>query len=242
MKTIITDFLQFLVKPNTNEIDLGKNAILKKIIAVILFVPISVIFAVALEVIFSLTLNKLGIPLPEGITTGVGSARETGIFSSIGFFFNIAILGPIIEETSFRLPMKFNKILIPLSIFTMYIMMKLLNMFDFYTGGFSWQYITLQIGIGMALFSVFYALLRIETVSNFIEEQLYKKHFGLLFYGLSFWFAFAHFTVDGFSWYMFAKTTPQLVIGIFLGYSRLKFGFQYAVLMHFFINLGSALN
>ncbi len=240
IKTVVTDFLQFLVKPNTNEIDLGKNATLKKIIAVIFFVPISAILGVVLEASFSLALNKLGLPLPEGITTGVGSAR--GVFSPIGLFFQIAILGPIIEETSFRLPMKFNKILIPLSIFTMYIMMKLLNMFEFYTGGYSWQYITIQIGIGVALFLVSYALLRIGIIGSFIEEQLYKKHLGLLFYGFSFWFAFAHFSVDEFSWYMFAKTTPQLIIGIFFGYSRIKFGFQYAVLMHFFVNLGAALS
>ncbi len=240
IRTIITDFLQFLVKPNTNEIDLGKNAVLKKIIAIILFVPISFILALFFQVSFNLALNKLGVPVPDGIVTGVSNARKT--FGPTRLFFQIAILAPIIEEASFRLPMKFNKLLIPLSIFVMYVMMKLLSISTFYTGGYSWQYITMQIGIGLALFSVFYALLRIKTIGNFIEEQLYKKHFGLLFYGLSCWFAFIHFYGDGFSWYMFATTAPQLIIGIFYGYSRIKFGFQYAVLMHFFINLYPALS
>lgn len=240
MKVIFKDFFQFIRKPNTNKIDFGKKAILKKIGLTLLLIPISIFIGLALKFGILFILQMIGITPPDNVSTGVATARN--IFSPLMLFFQIVILGPIIEEISFRLPLKFNKLFIPFSVFVFYLMIKLLNKKDFYLGEYTLDYILLQVAISIMLFIVLFALLRIKNIRYFIEEKIYKKHFGIFFYALAFFFAFLHYKADSFS---LVFVTPiiisQFISGVFLGYVRMKLGFRYGVLMHMLNNLPSAI-
>ena len=68
---------------------------------------------------------------------------------------------------------------------------------------------------------------------------LYKNYFRIIFYLFAIFFGILHFG-GSFSLYTFTSTMPQIVAGIFLGYTRLKFGFQYAIFMHFIGNAFSS--
>ncbi len=234
MKTIIIDFLQFLVKPNTNEIDFGKNAIVKKIFFLLCMLPLVFVIVTFLLIAGNFILTVLGVEMPD--INGIGGkvvAKKAGL-SLVVIYIAGAIIAPITEEIQFRLLLKFNRLFIALSI----AMFRFVHIFswDFYKGKFDWYFIQKQIMISVALFLIIYFTLGIKKINNFVKTYLYEKYFSILFYGILIYFGLLHFNSDAFSPYMITTTIPQIAVGFFCAYYRLKLGFGYAVLMHILWN------
>ncbi len=234
VRIIITDFLQFLVKPNTTEIDFGKNKILKKILFLLCLLPF--VFAIATFLLFAgnFILTVLGVEMPD--INGIGgktAAKKAGL-SLVVIYIAGAIVAPITEEIRFRLLLKFNRLFIALSI----AMFRFAHIFswDFYKGKFDWNFIQIQIMISIALFLVIYFALGIKKINNFIKTYLYEKYFGFFFYAILIYFGILHFNSGEFSPYIITTTIPQIVVGFFYAYYRLKLGFGYAVLIHILWN------
>ncbi|MBE9468798.1 MAG: CPBP family intramembrane metalloprotease [Bacteroidetes bacterium] len=234
IKIIFVDFLKFLINPNSQRIKLkSENALyIKKILITICITIVSVITGLFLFVLSNLILTKLNIVPPDVVNHGKVLAIET--FSIYQIFFLSAILAPIIEEIIFRLPLIFNNLYLALSISSFYLLLKLLAKVDFYMGNYDFEYIITHTVIGVSLFIVTLLILKIKWVKNTLLN-IYKNKFGLLFYSIAVVFGIIHYPGE-LSLYMFSLTIPQTIAGIFNGYVRLKFGFQYAVLMHLITN------
>lgn len=175
MITLLKDFLQFIRKPNANKINFDKNPILRKVGLVFLLIPVSIFIGMALRIGILFVLQAIGITFPKNIGTGLAITSKT--LNPFILFFQVILLGPLIEKISFRLPLKFHKLLIPFSVFIFYVMMKLLNKRGFYIGEDTTNYIVLQVAIAIILFIIVFGLLRIKKVSHFNRRKTTQKIF-----------------------------------------------------------------
>ncbi|PKQ60554.1 hypothetical protein BZG02_19000 [Labilibaculum filiforme] len=234
IKIIFADFLKFLINPNSQRIEFNskKGIHIKRILIVICLTMTSAITGLVLLVFSNLILTKLNIMPPD--VENIGKALALNSFNTYQIFFLAAILAPFIEEVIFRLPLKFNNLYLAFSISFFYLLVKLLAKVDFYLGNYDIKYITSHIVTGVSLFIVTLLILKIKRVKNALL-YVYKNKFGFLFYSVAAVFGIIHYPGE-LSIYMFTLTIPQTIAGVFNGYVRLKFGFQYAVLMHFITN------
>lgn len=137
-------------------------------------------------------------------------------------------VGPIIEELIFRLPLKYRYLVYAYDFL-------LINFLGFYIAN---QFGPAVIRMAVPLFlviSVFWILWRkknidIDSVSNF------NRHFPFYFYAMAVFFAFFHitnFSLDPDMWWATPiLVLPQFVLGLLLGYVRLKYGLTYAIFVH----------
>lgn len=232
VKLIVKDFLHFLIRPNAEKLHFGENEIVKKIGIIVCSIPL-VLFFVLSSFLGLFILTKLGVEMPE--INGVGGkmiAKKYGM-NTFQMFLAGAIIAPITEEIRFRLSLRYNKLFLSLSVSVF--ALGYIFTHQFFKGNFDWQYIFTQIMIAIALFLGVYLLLKIKKISKIIED-LYKNYFGIIFYLIVVWFGIIHWNNPNYSVYMFAVTLPQMIVGVFLGYYRLKFGFFYALSLHILWN------
>lgn len=144
------------------------------------------------------------------------------------------ILGPLSEEITFRLGLKFSRFKISLSL-------AFLLMF---IGGiltpslFSTLTLVTYVLTYLVLFLILFIVLRFikkDRILNF-----YQTYFGIIFYLSSIIFALGHiqnYTNISKVWLILPLLIfPQLLAGIVFGYIRVKFGFLYSTAMHMAYN------
>jgi len=146
--------------------------------------------------------------------------------SELQFFLLGVIAAPLLEELVFRFPLKYRKgILLILLAFLSILLFFLANKF------LNQQYAVI---LALLLF-VPYALLLITQASP-ISEQGLKKLFPFVFYLTAAMFGFAHvsnYALDPSLWYMTpVLVMPQLLLGMILGFVRLRYGLWASILMH----------
>lgn len=152
--------------------------------------------------------------------------------SELPLSFKLLVFVPIYEEIIFRLPLKFSKQNLFLSLAS-------LNFMTFYhTFG-----ITILISISIIIAFIPY----LQIIPEFYYEQLdyiWKKYFPIIYYGLAIIFGFIH--LYNFNNLVFVQfllfpllVSNQIIMGLIFGYVRVTYrnGFIYCVLLHFFINL-----
>ncbi len=231
IKIVFKDFFQFLYKPNSRKFEFKnkKGIIIKKLFLTFGFEIISVVTGIILLIVGRTILITLGVELPEMTNLAKNVAKEK--FSVFTIFLISAIIAPVTEEISFRLSLKFNSFNLALSLSVLYLSLKFFSKLSFYLGEFTINYILLHLSIGIIIFVASFFILKIKRIDLFFK-YLYENYFRIIFYLVVIFFGMLHFGGD-FSIYTFTSTMPQIIGGIFLGYVRLKFGFQYAILMHF---------
>lgn len=180
---------------------LGMNYLLFTIpIGTIMFVTIK-IFGIEAKPIISTTLKKILV---------------------------VGLLGPIIEETLFRLILIFNKRNVIIVLLTCCF----LALYSFFRAKPERVFI-LSISALILIISLF----QVDMLKNFIQ-----MHFKLFFYSIAILFASIHiYNFSGITQYNFFISPflvlPQLFLGLILGYIRVNFGFVYCILFHATINL-----
>jgi len=137
------------------------------------------------------------------------------------------VMAPLLEETAFRLPMKFSYVRIALALGLA--LMALPTLID------SEQ--TVQIIIGVVLVSVFLFQFINQQKDNQLNDRMgawWEQHFYIPFWLLTVGFALLHLSNFGDFPIHLAPflVLPQFVLGAILGYVRTGFGFAYAVLFH----------
>jgi membrane protease YdiL (CAAX protease family) len=146
------------------------------------------------------------------------------------------VLAPLMEETLFRLPLRYKPVFLGLSaVFgTYYVAQSFLPVnvepVTALVAGF-----VLPIIIGVFVFLI----IRFTPLRSLIEK-VYQRFFPAIFYTFVLLFGFVHFSnyTDRSSiWYIAPLLVlPQIIVGLVLGYVRMRYGFWYSVLGHAIYN------
>ncbi|WP_345275938.1 hypothetical protein [Litoribaculum gwangyangense] len=189
-----------------------------------------------IKIIFSITLASLlqFIYEPENLTSTSMSER----FAPILLLLVGGIILPILEETTFRLSLRFNPIYFALTsgTFTYYIITKAvfksrLSLLD--------ETFWFRIIIGIAVVLIMYLVGRTKNI-KIILQNYWHKHFRSIYYFSCIGFAWLHIfnfelNLINLLWLPFL-TLPQLFSAFIAGYTRIAFGFQYPLLLHMATN------
>lgn len=156
-------------------------------------------------------------------------------------FINILII-PLIEETAFRLPLKLSRISFSLSIsLIIFIVVSLL--FNVVVINYT-DYLTERISICLVSFGIIYSLTLNTNIYNKINK-LWENNYRSILYLLLVLFVLRHldnYVIDkNVLLYFPMLALPQLVVGVFLSFIRIRLGFIFSVIFHGLINLFSFL-
>jgi hypothetical protein len=138
------------------------------------------------------------------------------------------ILAPVVEELLFRLLLVLNK----------------RNLFIFFSTNLTLA-IWFLINGNYIKFCLFALLVLFTLILNFRQNlvvPVLKKHYKLFFYGIAVLFATLHvFNFNGLSVYNVSGALllviPQLILGLMLGYIRIRYGLLFGILFHAIINI-----
>ena len=143
-------------------------------------------------------------------------------------FFIVTILAPILEELTFRLWLRVNKINVSISLAVFIaLILKITGVLDVQL----WIRVFLILPIGIFLYYILSEL----------HLSILKKRFKVFVYFNFVSFGILHafnYNFINFTDYFFIPHLifTQIALGIYLSYSRLKYGFIYALLIHVFHN------
>lgn len=179
-----------------------------------------------LEVILLYPLMKLiGM---DDMDHAMESLMDTMPSYLIAFFAIVA--APIIEEFIFRYPLK-NSYLMEI------LLWMFLGMLGFLVGQNIIEDQAWIFAVAFVLMRIIYFVSNISSEDKNIRFQSnYSKNFPIYFYGVAVFFAFVHvsnFQINPDQW-MFVPVLviPQFLLGLLLGYIRMKYGILYCILVH----------
>jgi uncharacterized protein len=222
---LFLQFFIFLKKPTYKTENLATKT---KIISLLLFWIFYVILLTPYVAVY-VFLDTKDI-LPEHIVFQKLEGNNALLFASV------VILAPLFEELFFRFPLnspKWSLGIIVISIFG-YFLPKLLLLF---LPKINQELLTLFIlSISSMAFSVYEPSRKMKLN--------WKKHFKWVFYVVAFLFGMVHignFSLNEITWQWYFLlpflVIPQLVMGLFLGYIRLRYGLLFSIIFHAFHNL-----
>lgn len=190
----------------------------------------------ALALVTVLPLGVLSSRLAENLESSnkvLEFAKTVPIWQIILF---TVIIAPLWEEAAFRLPLRYTPInlAIPLGL-GMLLIVSSLTATDVLP-----QTARVPLLVGAVVLAVI-LWLGLKQLDSQPIHTFYEKWIGWLFYGLALAFGLIHignFTSLGArAWFLAPLLVlPQTVIGVFLGFIRLQYGFWWAVLTHGFHN------
>jgi hypothetical protein len=144
---------------------------------------------------------------------------------------------PVIEESLFRLPLKFsvNNIAISLSVLFYF----LLSKFIFKTPIINFtSFFFLRLAVSLIFFVSIRFILNLRFYKQL--EALWGKNYSIIYRSLCLFFAWVHITNYDYSialiMLMPLITLPQFIISLYLSYIRLKYGFLHSVIFHSAVN------
>ncbi len=217
---LIIDFISFLKHPNLMGYAYSKTDKIK----------------ITVQLWLSLFLFMI---LGFGVLDNLIEIPETDVFAkmleTIGYFaaFLFAVfIGPFLEEVFFRLPLRFKTLYVfcgGLGIIA-YLAFSITAIVEYYFDTISWLYYSFWV-LATVVFvsSIFF-------YQNKIKESR-TKWFPFIFYTLSILFAFIH--IGNFQefplkvlLFMPLIVLPQFILGVGMGYLRIRMGFWYGYLFH----------
>jgi len=235
----VKSFIRLILRPDAHRI---RTTTKNRLLLTLRFYFLTLLFLL-ISAIPMMILEELGILTdPEQF-----DAIPNFIDNSSDIFFAsilIPIIAGVLEETQFRLILhNFNKRYFDIfvSLFASYLVTKLFGKYflaytEFYSN------LLIQSTLIYLIFAVpiYFSLSRTNTHSSWFESN-WNKAYKYLFYGLALLFAVAHLpTLDlTIEHLLFLPLTilPFLVYALTFSYVRIRIGFQYAVLLHFVIDL-----
>jgi len=159
--------------------------------------------------------------------------RTEDLDGSLNSLIYIIFLAPILEEAVFRLPLRLSKI--TLSISSPVFLIVIIKLIFFKEDIFTIYLVSIPFSL------IIYVLLSYEKNIYLRIKEFWEKHFLYIFYFLSLIFGLIHlFNYHEIHWWMIAAspflTLPHIVMGFFLGFIRMNYGFVYSCLFHATIN------
>lgn len=153
----------------------------------------------------------------------------------------ILIVAPILEEIMFRLPLKFNRINLFISLLTFYFFFYL-RYAGLYASFLGPQLITTIFFVALCWFVVYY------LCKNSFYKTIFTKYFGVLFYLLAITFGLLHitnfieFVPQNLIFFSPIFAFHQVIMGLFLGYLRVKKGLIWSIALHVCFNVPGAIH
>lgn len=235
----IKSFIRLVLRPDAHRI---RTTTKNRLILTLRFYFLTLLFLL-ISAIPMMILEELGILTdPEqfdAIPDFIDNSSDIFIASIL-----IPIIAGVLEETQFRLVLNnFKKRYFDIfvSLFISYLITKLFGRYflaytEFYSN------LLIQSTLNYLIFAVpiYFSLSRSNAHSSWFENN-WVKAYKYLFYGLALLFAVAHLpTLDlTIEHLLFLPLTilPFLVYALTFSYVRIRIGFQYAILLHFIIDL-----
>lgn len=194
----------------------------------------------------ALFLLKLLVLIPVGILIGLLHDPEnlTQVslaerFSPLVLLLVAGIILPTVEETCFRLSLKFKPLYLSLSIGVLvyYLLSKAIYQTKISVVDDSFE---IRAGLSLAFMLLLFPLLSIPSVKEKLS-LIWETYFRSIYYTSCLIFAGIHIFNYELSWINLAMlpllTLPQLMSAIIYGYTRVAFGFQYPLLFHMATNM-----
>lgn len=154
------------------------------------------------------------------------------------FFLFSVFLIPLVEESTFRLPLKFSSLFLSISFCLFFY--KFISSTFFNSSMYEMSsYPVSRISFAIVAAFLFYLIVSKEKINKRLDS-FWTKHFRLIFYILCILFAFIHVNNYRPSSYNMLLvpiiTLPQLILGLTAGYMRINYGFVYAFGLHTLYN------
>ena len=220
--TFILNFFVFIIKPTFNSVE---ETILFKILNTLILLMFNILIG-AIAIYINLhflriqnELNYQSIPSPLGI---------------VGLILVAMLIGPIVEEMIFRLPLKYS-----IMNFSIFFSVAIAAVFhDLYKIGFLKHFPYLQIILfALIIFPILYLILQNHPKATNYIQRIYNRFNIAILYGFILAFVSFHLfnykslTIGTFP-IAAASLSGQLVGGFTLSYLRIKYGITYSVLLH----------
>lgn len=164
----------------------------------------------------------------------VSKERMQLLYSPLGLLLVGALILPLLEETAFRLSLRFRPIFLSLSLGMLGYYLVTKGVFQTRISDVTEQF-GLRVGLALAVVGLAFALLRRPAIQTRLQT-LWSIQFPYVFYTTSLAFAWIHI----FNYQltpvtlllMPLLTLPQFIGGLFYGYIRIQFGFAYSYGFH----------
>lgn len=225
-RALTKDIWEFLRNPQNNLAPLKATKV--KVYETIGLLILKFVFLIPLLIFFALVYD------PENVAQESMAER----FSPIAFLAVGGFILPLMEESLFRLSLKFRPIYFSITSGTLgyYLITK-----GVYHTKISAVDESIVVRISASLLIGILAFL--ISISPKVKPKLHilwEKHFRYIFYLSCMVFAFIHISKYEFNWINILLTPlltlPQMYSAIMYGYTRVVFGFQYPLLLHVGMN------
>ncbi|MBV7441042.1 CPBP family intramembrane metalloprotease [Weeksellaceae bacterium TAE3-ERU29] len=225
---LFIEVINFLRNPYLNENNIGKK---NRITNTIILIVIKLILAIIVGFISRIIIWNIGI---QAENIGFKNAEE--LYTSFELLVIGAIIFPLLEETGFRLYLRFRPIYLSLSstVLCYYFITKVIyktNNLDINNDFIIRVVISIFLGILVFL---------ISTKYQKHLQKFWKTNIRWILYFSIFLFGFVHILNYELSIKVFLLfpliTLPQLVSGALMGFARINYGFIYGLSMHMISN------
>ena len=225
MSELLNEFFQYLKKPR--RITSSQGSLADQVLEVI---QLFVITFVAVILLVMPLMTLIGADqLPNKLSELENLGFDEPWKQHLALFSLAVVAAPLIEELIFRFPLKYRRGAIFLA--TMCVVVLLANVLQLF--GLSFEVSTFSsLVFGGVLGGIFFLKIKSpEALDNFSF-----KYFPYFFYMAALLFAFVHvfnyeLKSDQF-WMGPILVLPQLVLGLMLGYVRIKYGLWASILVH----------
>lgn len=225
MKGVIYSLFQFLSYPDrlTRSKESLQDQFLE-VIKIFLFV-FSIVIFIAAPLMYLVGADELPNKMEELTDLGIDNV----LLRNLTIFVLAVILAPIIEEFVFRFPLKYNRGAMFLGvIFLCAIVYGVLLNFPLDPSHAA--YITIGFGIVVLTF----VLIKYDSGDSMIFNT--KRLFPIIFYATAVLFAYAHilnYYLPSEKWFLTPiLVLPQFLLGLVLGFVRIKYGLWASILVH----------
>lgn len=218
---LVNEIKQYLKNPDTNRYNFETSA--KKVKAFLQVFLLYILPVILLSVLTGIIRWKFSIEF-----------KQVELSDGLFLVFNLLII-PVVEESAFRLPLVYNRISLSISsFFISYFFISVLiarNALDLS------NYLLLRFAISIIISFVFLIIIKLR---NQFFLNFWKKNNKVIFYIFLILFTIRHFDMYVLNWTMIfllpIVVLPQLYGGILLSFTRIKYGFLHAVMLHVMVN------
>lgn len=167
---------------------------------------------------------------------GINSVEQ---FTSTSDFWLVIFMGgvlaPVLEELAFRLALRFRPIYIFIGTFFVF---RIITVY-FIRSGYPVSVYLHEWLTPFILSGIVYVIVGSKQMRDRIND-VYKNNYRTIFYGISVLFGLMHITnysdVSNILVIALLLGMPQIIVGLVLGFVRIRYGFLYAVVMHSLYN------
>ncbi|MCC9043054.1 CPBP family glutamic-type intramembrane protease [Myroides sp. M-43] len=219
-KELVKDIIDFLKTPNLLGIEFSKS----KKIGLVLKLWIITLFTIVL--LGQVINNLVDVPIPDLFDIKL---KELGVPL---FVLLVTVIGPFLEELTFRLGLRYKPsyLLISFVFIALYILASMSKISE-----------SLVVSLAILFTVIFLILVYFVSQKGEKSQMFYVTYYPYIFYGVAIVFGYVHIAnfediTARILWLSPLIVLPQILLGLGMGYVRVRLGFWYGVLFHILHN------